>query len=99
MRPVGKLANLGPKSTQWLEAVGIRTEDDLEELGAVEAYRRVKARYPGRVSLNLLWALQGALLDLPWNEIPPDMKEKLRKEFGLGGLNQGIHDHRQKDKS
>jgi DNA transformation protein and related proteins len=82
MAPINKLPNIGPKSAHWLEGVGIRTDDDLEELGAVEAYRRVKAAFAGRVSLNLLWALQGALLNLPWNELPPDMKEKLRREVG-----------------
>mgnify|MGYP001292912193 CR=1 FL=1 len=81
MTSIKKLPNIGPKSAQWLEAVGIKTLEDLEELGAVEAYRRVKARFPGRVSLNMLWGLQGALLDLPWNELPPEMKEKLRKEL------------------
>ncbi len=81
MTLIKKLPNIGPKSTQWLEAVGILTDEDLEALGAVEAYRRVKARYPGRVSLNLLWALQGAILDLPWNELPPEMKERLRREI------------------
>ncbi len=82
MTPIHKLENIGPKSAQWLEAVGIKTLDDLEELGAVEAYKRVKAAFPGRVSLNMLWGLQGALLDLPWNELPPEMKEKLRREVG-----------------
>ena len=82
MTPIKKLPNIGLKSAQWLESVGIRTDDDLEELGAVEAYRQVKAAFPGRVSLNLLWALQGALLDLPWNELSPEMKEKLRREVG-----------------
>ena len=85
MIPIKKLSNIGPKSAQWLESVGIRTDVDLEELGAVEAYRRVKAVYPGRVSLNLLWGLQGALLDLPWNELPPEMKEKLRREVERKG--------------
>jgi DNA transformation protein len=65
--------------------VGIQTEADLEALGAVEAYRRVKAAFPGRVSLNLLWGLQGALLDLPWNELPPEMKEKLKREVDKAG--------------
>ncbi len=81
MTPIHKALNIGPKSAQWLEAVGIQTEADLEALGAVEAYRRVKAAFPGRVSLNLLWALQGALLDLPWNELPQAMKDKLMKEI------------------
>jgi len=30
----------------------------------------------------LLWGLQAALLDIPWNELPPDIKEQLRKEAG-----------------
>jgi DNA transformation protein len=75
------LRNLGPKSTRWLASVGIVTMDDLYELGAVEAYRRVKAAYPQQVSLNMLWGLQGALLDLPWNELPPEMKKKLLEEL------------------
>jgi DNA transformation protein len=85
MTPIHKALNIGPKSAQWLEAVGIQTEADLEALGAVEAYRRVKAAFPGRVSLNLLWGLQGALLDLPWNELPPEMKEKLKREVDKAG--------------
>lgn len=84
MIPIKNFPNIGPKSAQWLEAVGIRTDDDLEELGAVEAYRRVKAAFPDKVSLNMLWGLQGVLLDLPWNELPPEMKEKLRREVGGG---------------
>lgn len=74
------MMNLGPKSREWLAAVGIHTLDDVAELGAVDAYEKVKAAFPEKVSLNLLYALQGALLDLPWNELPPGMKEDLKRE-------------------
>lgn len=74
------MINLGPKSREWLASVGINTLDDVAELGAVEAYKKVKAAFPEKVSLNLLYALQGALLDLPWNELPPGMKEELKRE-------------------
>jgi DNA transformation protein len=50
------------------------------ELGVVATYKRVKAAYPEKVSLNLLYALQAALLDLPWNELPPDIKEELKQQ-------------------
>ena len=40
----------------------------------------VKLAYPDRVSLNLLYALQGALLDLPWNELPLKMKAMLHRQ-------------------
>jgi DNA transformation protein len=78
----GKIRNLGPVSTAWMNAVGIMNEEDLAEHGAVEAYKRARAAFPGRVTLNLLWGLQGAILGIPWNELPADMKEKLKAEAG-----------------
>jgi hypothetical protein len=35
---------------------------------------------PEKVSLNLLYGLQAALLDLPWNELPLDIKAELKKK-------------------
>jgi DNA transformation protein and related proteins len=72
--------NLGPKSREWLASVGVHTLDDVVNLGVVETYRRVKAAYPKKVSLNLLYGLQAALLDLPWNELPADIKQELKQQ-------------------
>ena len=74
------MKNLGSKSSEWLASVGVYTLDDVAKLGVVETYKRVKAAYPEKVSLNMLWGLQAALLDLPWNELPPDIKSELRKQ-------------------
>ena len=74
------MRNIGPKSSEWLASVGIQTLDDVANLGVVETYKRVKAAYPEKVSLNLLYGLQAALLDLPWNELPPDIKEQLKRQ-------------------
>jgi DNA transformation protein len=71
---------MGPKSSEWLASVGVHTLDDVVNLGVVETYKRVKAAYPEKVSLNLLYGLQAALLDLPWNELPPDIKEELKQQ-------------------
>lgn len=79
-----RLLNIGPKSSQWLASVGIQSEDDLRKLGAVEAYRRVKMLYPDRVTLNLLWGLQGALLGIHWNLLPQAMKDDLLRQLGDG---------------
>ena len=76
------MKNIGPKSREWHASVGVYTLDDVAKLGVVETYKRVKAAYPEKVSLNLLWGLQAALLDLPWNELPPDIKSELRKQVG-----------------
>ena len=80
MTAVESLKNIGPTSASWLEGVGIHTAADLAEVGVVEAYLRVKRAYPERVSLNLLYALQGALLDIRWNLVPDDMREMLRQQ-------------------
>lgn len=62
------LPNLGPRSQALLHEAGIADEATLRRLGAVAAYARVKARH-GAASLNLLWALEGALTGLPWQEV------------------------------
>lgn len=74
------IKNMGPKSRVWLHEIGIDTLEDLEAIGAVEAYRRLKAARPTEVSLNALWGLQGALLNIHWNALPPDMKADLRAQ-------------------
>ncbi len=76
------MKNLGPKSTEWLASIGVHSLDDVAKIGVVETYKRVKAAYPEKVTLNMLWGLQAALLDIPWNELPPDIKDQLRKEAG-----------------
>ncbi|MDH4449706.1 MAG: TfoX/Sxy family protein [Rhodoferax sp.] len=62
------LPNLGPKSQHMLHAAGICTWEDLQALGAVAAYLRVK-RNGGNASLNLLWALEGAISGVHWQEV------------------------------
>jgi len=73
------LKNLGKTSAQWLHAVGIHSATDLRRRGAVEAYRAVKAR-GFRASKVLLYAIEGALLDIHWNDIPSERKALLNKQ-------------------
>ena len=68
--------NLGPKSMEMLASVGITTLAELRKLGAVAAYARVRARH-ARASLNLLWALEGALSGLPWQEVAREHRTSL----------------------
>ena len=81
--PVDRLPNLGPASVCMLRDVGIRTVGDLRAVGAADAYRRVKFQDPKRVSLNALYALNAALIGLPWRGITPQMKVEWRKAAGL----------------
>ena len=59
------MRNRVPKSSEWLASVGIHTLDDVTKLGVVETYKRVKAADREKVSLNMLWGLQAARLDIP----------------------------------
>lgn len=73
------LRNIGPKSLSWLHEIGIHTREDLDAVGAVMAYRIIRHHHP-EASLNLLWALVGALTDRHWNALPPEEKARLRAE-------------------
>jgi DNA transformation protein and related proteins len=63
-----------------LAEAGIRTLDELREIGAVRAYLRAKALRPKSVSLNLLWALAAGLEDRNWRELSANEKSALLAE-------------------
>lgn len=74
-----QLKNLGMATVNILQAIGINNYDELREIGSVEAYRRIKAR-DINVSKVMLYALEGALMDVHWNNLPPDLKQQLVAE-------------------
>ena len=74
--PGTKLRNIGPKSAAWLRQTGIRTQEDLEAVGSLAAFVRVK-RAGFKPSLNLLYALEGAILGCHWQEIPEERRNEL----------------------
>jgi DNA transformation protein and related proteins len=76
-----KLKNLGAKTTSWLNQIGVYDIDDIERIGVIEVYRRLKDAFPDKVTLNALWGLQGALLDIPYTQIPQSMKDELLAEL------------------
>ena len=71
-----KLRNIGPKSAAWLRQVGLRSLDDLAAIGAVGAYMKVR-RAGFKPSLNLLYSLEGALVDCHWQDVPEARRNEL----------------------
>ena len=71
------LQNLGPASTRWLNAIGVHTRRDLEKLGAVDAYRILRA-HGYNATLNLVYAIEGALRDRDWKRLPAKRKAQLK---------------------
>ena len=80
-KPVAALRNLGPKSAMMLAEAGLRTVGELEQLGPVKAYLRVKALRPKSASLNLLWALAAGLEDRDWRDLSAAEKALLIAEM------------------
>ena len=71
-----KIRNVGPKSAAWLRQVGVRSTEDLVRIVPVEAFLKVK-RAGFRPSLNLLYAMAGAMADCHWAELPEARKQEL----------------------
>lgn len=71
-----KIRNVGPKSAAWLRQVGVRSLEDLVRIGPIEAFLKMK-RAGFRPTLNLLYAMAGALADCHWAELPEGDKQAL----------------------
>lgn len=74
------LKNVGKTSAQWLHAVGIHSTSDLRKMGAVDAYEAVRKR-GFRASRVLLYAIEAALMDIHWNDLPDDRKDALNQQL------------------
>src|SRR5512145_3064507 len=77
---IADLPNFGPKSQQMMAQAGILTIDQLRELGAVRAYVQVKRSWKG-ASLNLLWAMEGALSGRHWQDVAKHDRLRLLLEL------------------
>jgi DNA transformation protein len=49
------MKNMGAKTQEWLAEIGVHSLEDVEALGVIEVYRRLKERFPEKVTLNALW--------------------------------------------
>lgn len=77
--------NIGSTIRLKLNEVGIFSLADLAETTAVGAYKRICQNNPGKTFpvCYYLYSLQGALLDLHWDDLPVEMKAELRKQVSV----------------
>lgn len=68
------MKNLGSEMKRKLNAVGVGSAEDLAQLGSREAFFRLKTAFP-EVCLVHLDALEGAIIDVDFNELPPPMSK------------------------
>ena len=72
MGELSKLKGLGPKSEQSLNEIGIYTQAQLRDVGAVRAFNP---------SLNFLYAMVGALQGEHWANIAQSERTRLLTEL------------------
>ena len=66
---IADLPGLGPASARRLAALGLGTRGDLERVGALGTMLALERHEGRRPSLNLLYAMVGALEGRPWQAV------------------------------
>lgn len=85
-RPPRALRGLGPRSQALLASVGVTDEAGLRTADPFEVYLQVRRLHPD-ASLNLLYALIGAVEDRDWRAVAREERTSiLRRLEELGGL-------------
>lgn len=77
--------NIGSTIQKRLNEIGVYSLADLAEISPVIAYKKICEQNPGKTFpvCYYLYSLEGALLDLHWDDLPVDLKQDLRKQVGL----------------
>ncbi|MDE7182564.1 MAG: TfoX/Sxy family protein [Clostridia bacterium] len=77
MTKLTALTNIGKEMESKLKSVGIDCAEKLFELGAKEAFFRLKTKYP-QVCLVHLYTLEGAIQGLEFNCLSEETKAELK---------------------
>lgn len=75
-----QLRNIGPVTSKQLLKVGIDSLDTLQKLGAKKAYMKLCTHddFCGEYHAAYLYALEGAILNCDWREIPEAKKKEYK---------------------
>lgn len=79
MSELTSMMNIGKEMENKLISVGIESSERLIEVGAKDAFLKIKQKYPN-VCLVHLYALEGAIQNIEFNNLSEDKKKEL-KEF------------------
>ncbi len=76
--------NIGSTIIRRLNEIGVYSLADLAELTPVKAYKEICEHNPGKTFpvCYYLYSLEGALLDLHWDDLPQDTKKDLLRQIG-----------------
>jgi DNA transformation protein len=81
MASLTDMPNIGPVAAEALEKVGIETPDQLREIGAKEAWLRIKAQVDPGACLHLLQGLEAAVEGIPKKLLTAEKRAELNAFF------------------
>lgn len=77
MGELSKLPNIGKVLEGQLNDVGIRTADELIDIGSKEAWLRIR-QTDESACINRLMALEGAIQNVRWHDLSDSDKKNLK---------------------
>ncbi|MBD5169201.1 MAG: TfoX/Sxy family protein [Oscillibacter sp.] len=81
MEKLTDLPNIGPKLAGHLTKAGVETPEQLRQMGAEEAFLRIRAQADPTACLHELEALAGAVEGVRKSLLPPERKAELKNWF------------------
>ncbi|MBC1501359.1 TfoX/Sxy family protein [Listeria weihenstephanensis] len=78
---ISDMKNLGKVNEKNLNIVGIESAEELREMGTEKAYLRVKELVDDGACMHFLYALEGAIQDIPKKEISEQRRKELRQLY------------------
>lgn len=78
MSKLTSLPNIGHEIAKRLEYAGIETPEELSEMGAENAFIKLKTVFPAACH-NQLFALEGAIQGIRWHGISKERKAELQE--------------------
>lgn len=76
--PVEVAKNIGPLTGIELRSVGIETVEQLKSLGWEKCFYKLVELYPHRINLNMIYGLIGAVEDVSYLKLDPELKSEAR---------------------
>ncbi len=81
MGELSDLPNVGKVLEENLLAIGIKTPEQLQQIGAEEAFLRIRLQRDPGACLHMLYGIQGAILGIPDKFLPAQAKQELKKFY------------------
>jgi DNA transformation protein len=79
MGELSNLINIGKELEKQLNGIGIKTFDELKNIGSKKAWLKIRDM-DSSACYNRLCALEGAIQEIRWHNLPEKIKKEL-KEF------------------